>query len=160
MRLTRVVCALVACSTAHAASLSLPASCQSSLNRTFPGWHYAPVSEEVRQLSQEQHFNPAVAMGDYDGDGRRDWAVLLEHEGARKVVACLTKSTGPRLRVIEEPYCDDLIFTKRAKSRLYNHETDRIEIIKNDGIGTSCFEQAGATYVFERGTIRRIIDSD
>lgn len=130
------------------------------MNRAFPGWHYAPVSEEVRQFSQEQHFDPVVAMGDYDGDGRRDWAVLLEHEGVRKVVVCLTNSTVPKLRVIEQPYCHDLVSSKKAKSRLYNFETDRIETIKNDGISTSCFERAGATYVFERGTIRRIIDDD
>ena len=161
MRPIAVICAFFACSTVHAASSSIPASCQSSLNHAFPGWHYAPVPERVKRLSREQHFNPAViATGDYNGDGRRDWAVLLEHEGARKVVACLMNSKGPNLKVIDQPYCDDYIATSRAKSQHYNYESQQVEIIKNDGISTSCFESAGATYVFERGAIRRIVDSD
>jgi hypothetical protein len=81
-------------------------------------------------------------------------------EGARKVVACLMNSKGPNLKVIDQPYCTDYIFTSRAKGKHYNYESQQVEIIKNDGISTSCFESAGATYVFERGAIRRIVDSD
>ncbi len=69
-------------------------------------------------------------------------------------------SKGPNLKVIDQPYCDDYIATSRAKSQHYNYESQQVEVIKNDGISTLCFESAGATYVFERGAIRRIVDSD
>ena len=48
----------------------------------------------------------------------------------------------------------------RAGGEHYNYETDKTEIIKNDGVSVSCFEKAGATYVYENGTFRQIVDSD
>ena len=52
------------------------------------------------------------------------------------------------------------MFTSRAGKRYYHFETVPKETLRRDGASVSWFEKAGATYLYERGALRRVIDSD
>ena len=144
----------------HALAASLSPSCRSAIDRALPQSQRPLVRAEVTDWASRNNFDPTVAFGDYDGDGRRDSAVLLQTGTDRAVAVCLAGKKRTRLRIIRQPYCDDVLYTSKAGEEHYNYETDKNEQLKRDGIGVECFEKAGATYVYENRTFRRIIDSD
>lgn len=145
------------CPAADAASISK--SCKAALNSRLQGWQLARVTKEVSKVAKGQ-FNPVIGIGDFDGDGRNDEAILVQHAGQTKVAVCLVTASGTRLVVIEEPYCSDYLFISKAGSEQYDHETGKTEVIKNDGISVFCFESAGATYLYDGQAFRKLIFSD
>ena len=61
---------------------SLPPAAKSLLNRTFPGWKFAEASEEIRAFLRERvstNVHPEIVTGDFDGNGKTDYAVLTKH---------------------------------------------------------------------------------
>jgi hypothetical protein len=123
-------------------------------------WHVPAVSKDVAAWALQEHFNPVVAVGDFDGNGKADQAVLVETGDGVKIAVCLSRQHGVTLRLIEQPCCRDYVAMSPARSEHYNYETEASEKIGRDGISVGCFEKAGATHVYERGTFRRIVDSD
>lgn len=89
-----------------------------------------------------------------------DWAVLGIHDGQRKVALCINPGRRQKLLVIDSPYCSDVIFRTKAKSVLFDFETERDRTIRHDGITALCLGKAGATYVLESGRLVKIVDSD
>lgn len=145
---------------ADAGAPSIPKSCEDALNSRLQGWQLATVTMEVSEWAKQQKFNPVIGIGDFDGDGRNDVAILVQHAGQRKVVVCLATASGTRFFVIEKPYCSDYLSISKAGGEHYNYDTEKTEVIKNDGISVSCFERAGATYLYDGHGFRQLVDSD
>ena len=145
---------------ADAAAPSIPTSCKAVLDSKLRGWRLAPVTENVSAWASHERFNPVIGFGDFDGDGRNDAAILVQHAGQVKVAVCLAAAGGTRFRVIERPYCSDYLFISKAGGEHYNFETEKTEVIKNDGISVACFEKAGATYLYDGRGFRKLVDSD
>ena len=106
------------------------------------------------------NFNPVIAIGDFDGNGKVDQAVLIQRDKGKVIAICLLSDSGTKLVVIDNPYCRDYINTSPANLNVYNYDTDKTETLKRDSVSTYCFEQAGAVYVYENGAFRKIINSD
>jgi hypothetical protein len=157
----RVVAAVLA-GAAHVgyAAEVLPPACAAAIARHMPDWKPIEPARDAADWARTHGANGAVASGDFDGNGVRDWAALGTASGKPKLSVCMNAVRKLELVVIEEPYCNDLVLKSRAGSRHYNLETSRQERIRHDGISVLCFEQAGATYVHERSGFRRIVDSD
>ena len=151
---------LVASVNTVSATTTIKASCRSAIDIELKNWHVPTVSKDVAAWALPEHFNPVVAAGDFDGNGESDQAVLVGTSDSTKIAVCLFKQHGVTLRLIEQPYCSDYVAMSPARSEHYNYETDATERIERDGISVGCFEKAGATYVYEHGTFRRIVDSD
>jgi hypothetical protein len=151
---------LIVSANAVAAAATISASCRLVIDAEVKNWHVPVVSKDVAAWAQQEHFNPVVASGDFDGNGETDQAVLVETSDSVKIAVCFSKQQRKALRLIEQPYCSDYVAMSPAHSEHYNYETDATEKIKRDGISVGCFEKAGATYVYEHGTFRRIVDSD
>jgi hypothetical protein len=64
------------------------------------------------------------------------------------------------LHVVREPYCGDGIAVIPKGTKAWDYETERDVINQVNGIHTLCGEKAGATYVFDKGRFRRVVDSD
>jgi hypothetical protein len=139
---------------------AITASCRSAIDSEVKNWHVPVVSKDIADWAQQEHFNPVVAAGDFDGNGETDQAVLVETGGKAKIAVCFSNQHEVILRLIEQPYCSDYVAMSPARSAHYNYETDATETIERDGISAGCFEKAGATYVYDRGAFRRIVDSD
>lgn len=151
---------LMASVNAVAPPATISASCRSLIDSDVKNWHVPVVSKDVADWAQQEHFNPVVAGGDFDGNGEADQAVLVETGNSVKIAVCFSRQQRKTLRLIEQPYCSDYVAMSAAHSEHYNYETGTTERIKRDGISVGCFEKAGATYVYEHGTFRRIVDSD
>ena len=155
-----LIAPLLASASAMAAPATISASCRSAIDSEVKDWHFPVVSNDVAAWAQQEHFNPVVAVGDFDGNGETDEAILLETTNSVKIAVCFSKRHSLTVTLIEQPYCSDYVATSPARSEHYNYETDATERIQHDGINVGCFEKAGATYVYERGAFRRIVDSD
>ena len=160
-----------------AAQLDQPAltrACEVRISAKFRQWRIAPVSSDVKEFAKRLNQNPTAVFGDFDGDGRKD-AALLIMEGpdgpdanpdyprrleVLHIAVCMNTSSDVKLYVIDKLYCGDGIALSKKGARYHDFETETEGTYKLDGVQAYCFEKAGATYEFENGAFRRIVDSD
>ena len=114
--------------------------------------------------AKQNNLTTNVARADFDDDGTRDTAVLVVvpngRDANKHIVVCLARKTGIRAYFIRDPYCGDGIDVTPKGSRVYDYETGRNVTYRTNGVSAYCFEKAGATYLFENGGFKRIVDSD
>jgi hypothetical protein len=146
-------------------------ACQKVVAKKFTQWRFAPLTDEVAEYAKSQHINPTVTYGDFDGDGRNDVALLIQH-GANPdpqypgrgnslhIAVCLNTLKGFKFYLIDNPYCGDGIATSLKGRRYYDYNTDKKGTFRHDGVAAYCFEKAGATYQFQNGAFHEIVDSD
>jgi hypothetical protein len=146
-------------------------ACEARIIAKYSRWRFAPVRSDVAKFAKSRNENPTIAYGDFDGDDRKDVALLIQDGPAPDldypgrldslhIAVCLSNTARTRLYLIDKPYCGDGI-TRAPKGRPYTDiEKDTEGSYKLDGIHAYCLEKAGATYEFENGTFHRIIDSD
>ena len=144
----------------HAAPIALPRVCAALIGKALPQWKYHDGPPDAVKWAEEQGLNPNVTSGDFNADGHLDYAALVSVGGVAHLAVCISHGRTASLFTVEEPYCSDLVFRSKAGKRYYNFETDRHEVLPRDGVSVSCFEKAGATYLYEKRALRRIIDSD
>ena len=118
------------------------------MTRALPGWRHAVPPPDALAWARNNRLNPTVTRGDFDADRRADWAALVNApDGSAKVAVCFSskgRRLPPRLMLIDEPYCRDVLYLARAGSVHHNYETYVEERITRDGISVSCLEKAGA----------------
>ena len=150
----------------------LEQSCKTLLNEALPVWTVSSVSKEVKEFVVAQlHADPLKIVGDFDGDGRKDVALLIQTRAqpvfseperikATRIAVCFAQAPSMVLRLIEEPYCDDYIYLIKKGQDMYDIEAGNLGKYPVDAIGTACFEQAGAAFFFDGKRFRRIVNSD
>lgn len=160
-RVAMAVCVvLMVSSGAPGAPARIDPACRRVIAAQLGDWQTPKTSAEVAAWARQEGFNPVVADGDFDGNGRKDQAILMVSGGRLRVAVCFSDRQGVAVKIIERPYCGDYVVASPANSEHYNYETDATEKIIHDGISVGCFEKAGATYVYENGEFRRVVDSD
>ena len=156
---------------AQAKQMKLLQPCEAQVTARFKQWRVAPVKPEVAKWAKDQHENPTMASGDFDGNGRTDVALLIQDGPVPEpdypgrldslhIAVCLDRKTSIKLHVIDDLYCGDGITRARKGHRYYDYEKQSYGKYSEDGVSAYCFEKAGATYVFENGEFRQIVDSD
>lgn len=111
--------------------------------------------------------HPNLIRGDWNGDGRRDYAALI-HYGREKsnsgesllsyfVVAFIKRTRGYSYYKLEG---GDYIQKMKKGERGYDYNRDRNFIYKNDAIFSGIWEKAGESYVWQNGKFRSITISD
>jgi hypothetical protein len=150
------------CFATQSQSRRLPSQVLVLLNRRFPGWRFSEVSPEVQQYVKEYLSNasPVIVSGDFDGDGRRDYAALIRRGHAvnaedravgsgNLLVIFLRRTNGYRMRIIKEPGGEYIMLAKKG-SRGYNYNTDKKTTYANDAIVAVIFEKGGLSYVYKK----------
>jgi hypothetical protein len=174
MRLIAALLICLACSQsalwAQNQSNRLPESARMLLNRRLPGWKFTEVSQEVRQFFETEMTgqSPHLIGGDFDGNGKRDYAVLISHGQVRYgeqtwprslLVVFLRKAEGYRMYIIKEPNGEYLCLARKGEKD-FNYDEQREITYANDAILTGIFEKGGSSYVFEKGRFRTFVSSD
>jgi hypothetical protein len=146
-------------------------SCEAQISGKFRQWRIAPLRREVEEFAKGLNQSQTRVLADFDGDGRRDVALLIV-EGpdanpddprfveALHIAICLNTRSSIKLHLIDKPYCGDGITVSRKGARYYDFESDKEGVYVLDGVHAYCFGKAGATYQFENGSFRRIVDDD
>ncbi|HWQ03603.1 MAG TPA: hypothetical protein VNL38_03900 [Candidatus Nitrosotenuis sp.] len=149
--------------------VSLPEPIRNTLDVVCPGWYFAEASNEVNAYFAQQKRGavPYQAVGDFDGDGRRDYAVYVWQQSPggpqRLVLAFLERGAEFEMHVLEkEAGADPKIYIEllRRGQRGFDHERQRAFNYPRDAVGVAIFEKAGVAYLFESGRFRKIIVSD
>ena len=168
-----LVCLCLAVSTvmAQTEDPSLTRACEAQISAKFGQWRLAPVSPDVEQFAKSRNVSPTTVSGDFNGDGRRDVALLVIHGPVPPpdypdrldflhIAVCMNTPLGLSLFIIDKPYCSDGISVSRRGGQYYDFERQVEGTYQVDGVHAYCFEKAGATYQFENGSFRQIVDSD
>ena len=153
-------------------SYRLPASARVLLNRRFPGWRFSDVSPQVQQYVKEylDGASPVVVRGDFDGDGRRDYAALIRRGrvvnaderafGAGNLLVIFLKRTkGYRMHVVKEPGGEYIMLATKGTGG-YNYHTDKRIKYANDAIVAIIFEKGGQSYVYWKGRFVSFVSID
>lgn len=153
----------------QAQSIQLPNSCKKILNKEFRGWKFAKISREVSEYHQERKFpfEPNLIKGDWNGDGKTDYAVLIEQgklknsegkiiENRRFTMAFVQTKTGFNHFKLEG---GDYIQIFKKGENDYNYDSQKDFIYKNDSIfvGLGC---CGSSYIWKNGKFIGFVTSD
>jgi hypothetical protein len=144
---------------ALAAGPAMPQSCADLIASRLSGSRYHFVPADAAAWARAHHLNPVLISGDFDGNGRRDWAALMQQEDRVVLAVCLVTRGAPSLHILHTP-CPDLVLLARRGTRQYNWDTQRWVRNRRDAIVTSCFEKAAETFVYEKGEFRRFTSAD
>ncbi len=170
---------LLAPSIAHAqqASNTAPSSLKSFLDHRFPRWRFAKIPEAIHRylIEHPEPARPDLIKGDFDGDGKTDYAVYIVYGRASRrrssVVALLRRGRTYKPYVLESS-----LYTPEAEpseangafyiglvkkgARDYDFPGQRYFTYRHDAVFIGIFEKAGTSYVYERGRFKPIITSD
>lgn len=154
--------ALIGAAAANAAEL--PPACGAKIDTRVSAWRLITPSADVAAWAREMNEGPDVLQVDLDADGVRDTAALIVtgtgDSAVYRIAVCMTRTAGPELHIIDEPYCRDGLMIAKKGTRAYNFDTGQYVTYRTDGLHAYCFEKAGATYLYRNGRFIRIIDSD
>lgn len=142
----------------HAGTTSLQ-DCHERLTAKLSSWRFYPINEAVLEAVKRNGSNPSIAEGDFDDDRINDLAFLIQKRSDNPAIAVCLSSTQ-QIHIIDEPYCYDSIARIRKGQGYFDYEHEREGRFDRDGVLAYCFEKAGATYIFEDGGFRRIVNSD
>jgi len=150
----------------------LPTPIKVMLDRKFPGWQFPEVSDEdcqgVKQWGGPEAY-PELIQGDFDGDGRLDYAVLIE-EGSEAgdrgiavypdiyIVAFLNRQKKLKMTIVTREGGDCLQLMHKGDGD-YDYEAQREFTYSNDTIFSGA-GMGGTSYLYENGKFRAIITSD
>jgi hypothetical protein len=88
-------------------SALLPAPIQDWLDRQHPGWLLAPVNSQIESWFRASAFPyaPNIVTGDFDGDGRTDYAVHIFTGREVRLIAFRATASGyaPQLLATHPP---------------------------------------------------------
>ena len=142
-----------------AQSIKLPNDCKKILNKSFPRWKFAQVSKEVSQHHRENKspFEPNLVRGDWNGDGKIDYAALIEHRKTTRTIAFIRLQTKYKHFNLEG---GDYIQVFKKGEKDYSYTSDKDFIYKNDSIFVGTGECCGSSYIWRKGRFVGIVTSD
>lgn len=154
----------------QAQSIKLPQECKKILNKNFRGWEIAKVPEEVSKFFRDKRFSfqPNLIKGDWNGDGKTDYAVLIkqgslynylgEPYAERRFMVAFVK-TKKGFKYFRFDGSEYIALIKKG-AQDYDYETDKKFRYRRDAIFDGFWEKAGVSYVWEKGKFRVIATSD
>jgi hypothetical protein len=121
--------------------VTLPAVIKSTLDKEYPGWKYAPASPAVKDLFRKQGLwhPPNLLSGDFDVDGRKDFAVQIARtnpgDEEQIAIAFLAKDEGYEEAILESRGLDpDVYLSIRKAPSPENPSVKRDVIVVMGGI--------------------------
>jgi len=131
------------------------------LNRRFSGWKFSDVSPEVREFFKDnmKGASPVVISGDFDGNGRRDYATLVQRRTQYYLVILLRQIADYKMYVVKDPTGEYLSLARKG-TRDYNYNEQKEITYANDAIVIGILEKGGSSYVFKNGRFQSFVSSD
>jgi hypothetical protein len=143
----------------QAQTIKLPKECQLILDKNFQGWKLANISGEIKKFYKENNlpFEPNLVKGDWNGDGKIDYAVLIERNKNRQTIAFLRSGAG--YKSFAQSGGDYISLIKKGEEG-YNFDTQKKFIFRNDAISANWYGQAGVSFVWRANKFVKIQISD
>jgi hypothetical protein len=146
---------------ATAAAPDVPVTVKRQLDRWYPGWKRAAVAPQVRAWFSDYRltFQPDHITADFDGDGRADHAVRIEHNGEVVTLAMLDRGGTFERHVLStdppDPFTYLLLYRKGEK----DFDFTKLKPFRHahDAIGLMYFEKIPLTFRYIRGKFDRML---
>ncbi len=122
----------------------LPQAIRSTLDRRLPGWKFAEVMDDIRHFLREHvspNAQPELIIGDFDGDGQQDYALLVAHGKEVRLLAFLNRGAKYKLYELGEP--GEYLTLGRKGTDGFDFHADKKFKYANDAIEVWIFEKAG-----------------
>jgi len=144
----------------------VPADVIEQLNRSHNGWGLATVDADTRRTcggAVRPPLGPAIVWADFDGDGRKDFAVRII-EGDRTLLVALLASNGSFKEVVLDDVPGRLTWTLLTVSKkghkYFDHGTQRGGTFSNDTVQMIFCEKSAVAFIYENGMFRKVFTSD
>lgn len=132
----------------------LPPDIAGFLDKKYPGWKFAPLTgRDVSCYDTDVKAHPALASGDFNADGKTDFAVEIVHGGSIYAIEFLSKgSSFATLVLFKRPdgkrFGGPLVAEKKGKK----NSVGMVEPVDSLAVG-DCGD-VPARYVFRNGRIK------
>lgn len=143
----------------------VPPAVRASLDKEYRGRRLVQVSQEVKACFARERvgFSPNLLVGDFNGDGKKDYALLREHRH-RLVVLVFVNSgrsfTRHTLETLTRGEAPIYLWLFRKGEEDYDYEARKEFTYRTDAIGVMLYEKGGVSFVYERGGFRKVTTSD
>ena len=153
----------------------LPDQIKMFLKSNYPDWKLADNMEVLNEpILKESGYDttkchPNLVWGDFNGDAKKDYVLLLEKYDANNnmsqlSVAFIQGQDNYKFYVIAEAiypvYLADYIWICYKGTELYDFGTDKHFVSGKDGINFIVSEKSSKTYFFEKNKFISIITAD
>jgi hypothetical protein len=148
-------------------AIVLPDEILAILDHEYHTWNLVDNSAVLQELVlrgmnlDTLECHPNLVCGDFDGDGRLDYAAYVQAsagENKRMILAFLRRGESYRQYLLGRG--SDYIWLVRRGARQYDYDTGKHFRQKHDAIIDVTIEKGAITYVYENGGFREIITSD
>jgi hypothetical protein len=150
---------------------TLPVECRKILDKNFRGWKFKKISVDIKKYLQKYDSKKAdgnFISGDWNGDGKKDFAVLITHGSEtlndgmklpRDVsVAFVRDDKSYKYFVLDTS--GDYISLDKKGTTAYDHETQSGIKFVNDAVFVGIWEKSGRSYVWQKNKFIYFITSD
>jgi len=145
----------------EARSVELPAACRKILNENFRGWKMKKILPEIEKYLRENVSRDArgnLASGDWNGDGKTDYAALIEHgehilndeTKLKRDVSLAFVRNGKTYKYFVLDTSGDYIQSEKKGSTGYDYDTQSDFRFKTDAIFVGIWEKAGRSFIWRR----------
>lgn len=148
-----------------ASGRALPEDVRRLLDQQFPGWQFATIIDSLKaQIPPDS--SPEWVQGDYDGDGQTDYAVQIVKGGPRDsqqvVIALLRRGTGYDLHTLKSFGIQRASYLRTSPKGEETMDIEHDTKITNptDVIDVLYGQEAGETFIYEKGQFRLIASGD
>ena len=149
----------------HAAGSAPPRDVQQLLDQKFPGWRFATIVDSLKaQIAPDS--STEWVHGDYDGDGQTDYAVQIVRPGPKDsqqvVIALLRRGKGYDVHTLKSFGIQKASFLRTSPKgeETMDIKNDTTIINPADVIDLLYGQEAGETFVYEKGRFRLIASGD
>jgi hypothetical protein len=127
----------------------VPTKIQSYLNQNYSGWRQSAIASNCYV-----EFKRAVVVGDFNGDGRRDYAVKFIHNRKGYILAFLANGTDYQPHVLLDTSAGELKnigLTLGRKGDKNADEEGRTSRLPNDAPVIGACESEACPYIYRNG---------
>jgi hypothetical protein len=146
--------------------IGIPNAIKIRLDRNYPGWEMGVVSSEVDKFFKENKFKflPVLVSGDFDGDGRNDYAIKINFKGKWHAIVFLARGGDYKEYVLMEggnvPGLDVYLSIYEKGEKGFNFENGKYFFFENDAIEVGFYEKGSITYTYKNGNFDKVLNSD
>ncbi len=149
----------------------LPDKCRKILDTNFRGWKSKEISVDIKNYLQK--YEPKNAdgnfiAGDWNGDGKKDFAVLINHgsetlnDGTKlpRDVSVAFVSVGKSYKYFVLDTFGDYIALSKKGTKAYDYESQSGIRFSNDAVSVGLWEKSAVSYVWRKNKFIRFTTSD
>lgn len=155
---------IITLSNVQAQSVELPNSCKKILDKNYQGWKLAVINKDITDYLRKNNLpsQANIAKGDWNGDGKFDYAALVEREKSknadrRLMIIFVRAGSGYKYFSFDGV---DYIQPMKKGSKDYDYETGRTFRYQTDAVFAGFWEKGGTSYIWKKNKFTAIITSD